>query len=115
MGIPFESSSIADAGTRSALLRIIASLDNAIPSDTYQFVTVSFPTANTDVVIPTNLRPPNPEGIYYMPVDYLGPPPSSPSIYRDVSVTRKAWGTGFIVLRCNTSPLNVVLLLITKR
>jgi hypothetical protein len=90
----------------------------ATPGIEFQHVEVTFPsTANQDVLIPTLLRPVDPEGILYRIVDMkmLSAPAAAPCIYRDTSTTRRAWGTGFIVLRCNVANVVVTLELFVKR
>jgi hypothetical protein len=98
--------------------RLQQDLRNSATAISHQFVTVVFPsTANTDCVIATNLLPSNPEGIYYRVVDWqmMSAPATTPCVYRDTSTSRRAWGTGYIVLRCNVASVSAILELFIPR
>lgn len=78
----------------------------------YQRTNVTFPlSANVDLVIPHSLSVVNPESVEYIVLrrDRDG------NIYNDQSVTRKAWGSGFIVLRSSVASLKASLLLTVPR
>jgi hypothetical protein len=86
-------------------------LEEASPFTTFQYLTVTFDTANTDFSIPHNLRPSNSEDIDYEVVRK----DRAADVYHDQTGTRRAWGTGFIVLRCSTANAVVDLRLSIRR
>lgn len=73
----------------------------------FQYVTVTFGSADTDLDIRHDLRPANPENIYYAVVKA----DRATSIYNDQSGTRRAWNTGYIILRSSAASAVVTLLL----
>ena len=84
----------------------------SVPFARFQFVTVTATTADTDIDIPHELHPTNPEDVRWIVVGTEGTASalvggwdgpitavSSGSIYRDASASRKAWQPGYIWLR----------------
>lgn len=105
-------------GAQAGLDRLQQDFRKAVPSIAFEYVTVTFAgTANLDTIVTTNLRPANPEDILYKVVDwqYFAAPASTPLVYKDTSSTRKPWGQGYIVLRCNVASVIAVLELTIKR
>ncbi len=64
------------------------------PYAAFEYVTVTFGTANTDYIVSHSL-PGNSDNIRWHPVSIEG----NGTIYRDNSADRQAWGDGYIVLR----------------
>jgi hypothetical protein len=86
-------------------------LREVTPVAAWQYVTVTFSGANTDYDIRHDLRPIDPEAIDYQ----LVRADRSTTIYNDQSATRKAWGTGYIILRSSVANAVVTLLLTIRR
>lgn len=98
--------------------RLQQEFNRSTPTVAFEYVDVSFPaTANQDTIIPTTLRPTNPEDICYKVVDlqFLSAPAAAPCIYRDSSTTRRSWQPGSIVLRCSVASVKCVLELSIRR
>ena len=81
------------------------------PYSAYEYVTVTFGSANTDRDIRHSLRPLSPENIHYQLVES----DRSTTIYHDQTGTRRAWGPGYIVLRSSVASAVVTLLLTVPR
>ena len=64
------------------------------PFASFEYVDVTFGTANTAHIIPHSLSGPT-EGIRWIPVSIEG----NGTIYRDNAIGRQAWGSDYIVLR----------------
>ena len=79
----------------------------------YERVTVTFPsTPNTDLIVRfSTLRPPDVNQVEYLVVNK----DRGGSVYNDHSATRKAWGSGFIVLRSDTANMTATILLTVPR
>lgn len=78
------------------------------PLAQWEVVDVTFPTgANTDCVIPHTLSPHNPEAINYIPIRKA----QAADVYHDVSGTRTAWQSTYIILRSTVASARVTLLL----
>ena len=90
-----------------------ASIDikNFTPVVDWQYIEVTFGSANTDYDIRHNLTPANPEEILYQVVRA----DRATAIYHDQTGTRKAWGTGYIILRSSVASAKVTLLLTIRR
>lgn len=100
------------------LERLNQDFQRSTPQVGFEHVQVLFSsTANQDTVISTTLRPDDPENILYKVVDvqFLSAPAAAPCVYRDSSTTRRAWSTGFIILRCNVASVMCTLELSIKR
>lgn len=103
------------------------------PFGQYEYVDVYFSGANIDTVIPyTRLRPESPEDVRWLDVKQGGlavttasrsPSFSSsstttssvPIVYRAVNRDGKAFGAGYIVLRCTLGEYSTRLLLFVER
>ena len=78
----------------------------------FEYVTVTFGTsANADTDIKHTLTPTSPESIDYQVVHK----DRAVDVYNDRSGTRKAWGTGYIILRATVASAVVTLLLTVRR
>lgn len=98
--------------------QLVQWLRKATPQIEFEHVEVTFPaTANQDLIIPTILRPANPEHIHFRVVDmkFVSAPATTPCIYRDDATTRRTWQPGSIVLRCNVASVRCTLELFVKR
>lgn len=84
---------------------------SSTPFVDFEYVDVTFNTANADTDIRHNLHPDNPEDIDY----YLVRSDRSCNVYNDNTGSRKAWGKGYVILRCTTASATVRLLLMVKR
>ena len=85
-------------------------IEASTPFVAFEYVDVTFGSANTDYDIRTVLRPVNPEEVEYMVVRA----DRATSIYHDQTGTRRAWGTGYLVLRSSVASAVVRLLLTLK-
>lgn len=93
-------------------------LRKATPQIEFEHVTTTFPaTADQDHIIPTVLRPTNPEDILWRVVDlkFVSAPATTPCIYRDDATTRRPWQVGNIILRSNVASVVCTLELFVKR
>ena len=73
----------------------------------WQYVEITFDSANTDRIIEHALHPPSVEEVNYQVVRA----DRATSIYHDQSGTRRYWGSGFIVLKSSIASAKVRLLL----
>src|SRR5688572_13022210 len=92
--------------------------ERARPFDQFEYVSVTFNSvANVDTDIQHSLNPPTPYDIDITPVQWRfgAAPAAAPVAYIDISATRKAWGAGYIVLRCNVASAEATLLLTVRR
>lgn len=109
---------VKDPAMSRALQRLQQGISDMTPELAFEYVEVTFPsTADVDAVIPTRLRPSDPEDIYFTVVDvqFSSAPATTPCIYRDSASTRKPWNTGYVVLRCNVASVVATLRLFTRR
>lgn len=74
-------------------------LREVAPYTTFEYLTVTFTTANADLPIAHSLRPSNPEDIDYEVVRK----DRACDLYHDQSGTRKAWKAGYIILRSSVA------------
>lgn len=114
--IPFESKDTSDPGTLPTLSALeLQQLKReflaATPFKDFQFVNVTFGTANADLDIRHDLIPDDPENIRYWVVWS----DRATSLYHDYSGTRKAWGKGYIILRSSVASAVVKLLIFIPR
>lgn len=92
----------------SILAKIDEDLKSFLPYAKWQRVDVTCPSsANTDFIVRHQLRVEDPENIEYA-IKYKD---RAVDIYQDMSITRRAWGDGFIVLRATVANAKVTLLL----
>jgi hypothetical protein len=92
----------------------------AVPFKRYEYVTVTFGAANTDLVIPYSiLRPTDLESVRWMDVSpttvYSGGSETVAHVYRSQDPTRLAWGANYIVLRATVANYSTRLLLFLER
>ncbi|HYE17350.1 MAG TPA: hypothetical protein VEA69_02840 [Tepidisphaeraceae bacterium] len=105
----------SSAGLEAA--KAAAATRQLIPYAQYEYVDVVFnAVADTDTDIKHSLSPPTPEDIDYQVVnwEYDAAPTAAPVVYRDSSATRRPWGAGYIVLRCNEDAVRATLLLTVR-
>lgn len=81
------------------------------PFARYQYVDVTFTTANADLLIPHKLVTTDPEAVDYI-VTRID---RATTIYNDQSGTRQMWSNGYILLRSSVANASCRLLLITRR
>lgn len=81
------------------------------PAAAFEFVDVTFTTANIDHDVLHGLTPPNPEDVEYIVLRA----DRATSIYHDQTGTRRPWGHGYIILRSSTANAVVKVLLMVKR
>lgn len=105
----------------SALLQELKALaqqmSKAVPSTQFEYVDVTFNgTSHGDTEIRHALSVKNPEEVRAIPVEWRCPslPLESPFIYKDTSASRRPWGVGYIILRCNVASAQARLLLIVE-
>lgn len=83
----------------------------------FQFKDVVFnATAGADTEISHDLPAANPESVRAFPVmwEFITTPVEPPYIYRSGVGSRRPWGPGYIILRCNIASAVVRMLLITE-
>ena len=90
---------------------VVVQLEGGIPATSFEYVDVTFGSANVDHDILTALRPASPEDIAYLVVRA----DRATSLYHDQSGTRRPWGAGYLVLRSSVANAVVRLLLFTPR
>lgn len=83
----------------------------ASPFASYQYVDVTFAGANTDYDVAHKLSPPTAESVDYQVVRKS----QACDVYNDMTGTKRAWGTGYITLRCTVANAVVTLLLTVRR
>jgi hypothetical protein len=74
----------------------------------YEYVDVTFQAANTETVIPyTILTPEDPESVRWLDITQgavnVGGTDTPAYVYRSALPSRKAWGTGYIVLKATVA------------
>jgi hypothetical protein len=79
-------------------------IDRRVSAAEFEIVTVTFPTADTDVEIQTKLTPSDPEGIDFQVIKANGPP----LVYMDTSPSRVKWSKGIIRLRSSVAGLKAM-------
>lgn len=99
---------------------IVKKLERQIPQGQYEYVEVTFPAANTEVVIKySNLRPENPESVRWIDITpgsvYSGGSENVATIFRSGNPSRKAWADGYIVLMSDVANYSTRLLLFLER
>lgn len=110
-------------------------VDKQSPFGQYEWVTVTFPAADTDVVIPyTRLKPESYDDVRWIDVAQRGTSPQVlavntefiedlvqfvagevPIVYRAVNQDARAFGPGYVVLRCTVGAYTTRLLLFVER
>lgn len=83
--------------------------ENRLPFARYQFVNVTFETADEDMAIKHRLNPVNAEEVMYIVTRLT----SGADIYQDVSPTRKPWQRSHIFLRASAPTAATLLLCIS--
>jgi hypothetical protein len=91
--------------------RVQGELYKSSPYSKFQYVTVTFGTANSDLDVPHDLNPNDPEGVDYEVVRA----DRACKVYDKQSGTRRAWASNYIVLRCDTAFAVVQLRLSLRR
>jgi hypothetical protein len=86
-------------------------LDRGLPSASYEYVDVTFGSADADQDIRHSLRPLNPEDVEYL----LVRSDRATALYHDQSGTRTPWSAGRITLRSSAASAVTRILLFTKR
>lgn len=106
------------------MIEILEPKDNAVerrlPFSRAEFVNVEFGAADTDVVVPyTALQPDDVEDVRWIDITpnsvYVSPTDSVARVYRSSQPGRKAFGAGYIVLRCNVANYATRLMLFVER
>ncbi len=87
------------------------SFEKRIPFSSYAYVDVTFGSADTDYIIEHSLKAKNPELIRWITVTN----DTSGVVYRDNGTPPRAWGEGYIVLKCSAANANVRLLLFLEK
>lgn len=95
-----------------------AVLRRSLPFGAYQYVDVTFnAVADADTDIRHSLRTDDPEAIDWEVVQWRfdAPPGGGVVVYKDVSATRRPWGRGYVILRCNLASVAATLRLSIRR
>ena len=82
-----------------------------VPFADYTFVDVTFGTANTDYIIEHDMSARKPEDIRWLTVKNN----TSGVVYRDNGTPPRAWGEGYVVLKCSAANAEVRLLLFLEK
>lgn len=101
----------------ATLQQEIQARDIGLPFGQYEFVDVTFnSTANGDTEIKHSLVGSDPEAIRAVAIEwqFTTTPVESPYIWRNIASTRRPWGTGYIILKCNLASARARLLLFTE-
>ena len=94
-----------------ALADFFRQFEQASPFTQFEYVEVTFGSANTNKDIRTALRPADPDDIQYT----LVRSDRATSLYHDQSSTRKVWQTGYVILRSSVASAHCRILLTVKR
>lgn len=94
-----------------ALRDFFRQFEESSPCTNFEYVEVTFGTANTDKDIRTSLRVAAQDDLSYL----LVKSDRACVIYNDQSATRKVWQTGYVILRCDTANANCRILIFSKR
>jgi hypothetical protein len=81
-----------------------------VPYGAFEYVDVTFGTANTDQIVEHTLETVYPEDVNYE----LVKADRATAIYNDQSASRRPWGRGYIILRSSVANAQVRLLLTTE-
>lgn len=76
-------------------------LDRRIPFSKFDFVDVTFGSANADTDIPHDLDPSDPESVRFFPIqwEFTSTPATVPVVYKDSGVNKMSWQSTHIYLR----------------
>ena len=94
-----------------ALHDFFRQFEQSSPFIQYEFVEVTFGTANVDKDIRTSLRVADPDDLNYQ----LVRSDRATTLYHDQSSTRKVWQDGYVILRSSVASANCRILLTAKR
>lgn len=103
--------SIDALGRADDVLHQIKDHESALPYTQFEYVSITFLSANTDMDVVHHLTPPTNEDIDYQVVRK----DRTCDIYNDTSGTRRVWGTGYITVRSTAASAVVTLLLTVRR
>jgi hypothetical protein len=98
-------------GRGTDLARLRDEFEKSSPFAAFEYVPVTFLAADSDLDVIHHLSPLTPEQIDYQIVRK----DRACDVYHDTSGTRRAWGRGFITVRCDTQDAVVTLLLTIRR
>jgi len=113
-----QSERINTSALLQELKALAQTISKSVPTAQYEYVDVTFnATANGDTEIRhsmTGIR--DPEQVRAIPVEWRFPslPLDAVFIYKDTSATRKLWGAGYIILRCNVASAQARLMLFVE-
>lgn len=94
-----------------ALADFFRQFESSSPFTNFQFVDVTFGSANTDLDIRHGLRVASPDDLNYI----LVKSDRATIIYNDQSASRKVWGDNYVILRSSAANANCRILLTSKR
>jgi hypothetical protein len=72
---------------------------SGVPFSAYQYVDVTFGTAGVDTLVTHSLPVSDPEDVRYEVIKA----DRACRVYDDQSATRRAWGNGYLLLRCDVN------------
>jgi hypothetical protein len=101
----------------AAFARNLGPINRGLPFGQYEFVDVTFnSTANGDTEVKHSLVISDPEAVRVIPVtwSFASTPLESPYIWRNSASTRRPWGQGYIILRCNLASAQARILLVAE-
>lgn len=94
-----------------ALADFFRQFEQSSPAILYQYVDVTFGSANTDLDIRHSIATAQPDNINYQ----LVRADRATSLYHDQSATRKPWAEGYVILRSSAANAVCRILLTVKR
>lgn len=112
-----DKNRINSAALLQELKALAQQIAKAVPTTQFEYVDVTFNgTAHGDTEIRHSLSVKDPEQVRVIPVEWRFPslPVDTPFVYKDTSSSRRPWGLGYLILRCNLANAQARLLLITE-
>lgn len=94
-----------------ALRDFFRQFEESSPFIKFEYVEVTFGSANTDKDIRTSIKVADPDDLNYL----LVKSDRATTIYNDQSSTRKVWQDGYVILRSSVASANCRILLTAKR
>lgn len=94
-----------------AIADFFRQFEQSSPHILFQYLDVTFGSADTDLDIRHSISTARPDDIDYL----LVRSDRATSIYHDQSSTRKAWGKGYVILRSSAANANCKILLTVRR
>jgi hypothetical protein len=101
----------------AAIRELSGAINRGVPFGQYEFVDVTFnSTANGDTEVKHSLILGDPEAVRIIPVswNFSSTPADPPYVWRNIASTRRPWGEGYVILKCNIASAQARLLLVVE-